>query len=74
MAVVTPAAVVPLAASPVLPLPAAPLDLTSNWYPLDGAGDPAVHEIVAVVVAIYDTVTAVGLKHVGTCSQIMLSR
>ena len=59
-AVTTPAAVEPLAASPVAPLPAAPLARTSYLYPLAGAGEAAVQDMVAVVAVRADALTTVG--------------
>ncbi len=61
VAVVTPAAVVPLDTG-VAPVPA-PLATTSHMYPLAGAVIDAVHERSAVVVDVGVAVSAVAATH-----------
>jgi hypothetical protein len=74
LAVTTPAAVELEVTSPVAPDPAAPEVRTSYWYPLAGAGEAAVHPIVAAVVVIAEALTADGTLqeagvHVKVCPE-----
>ena len=64
---------VPLVTRPVAPLPAVPLVLISYWYPLAGAGDGAVHDIVADVLVTALDVTSVGSRHDGVSESEMSS-